>query len=104
MRPIYDQILKVLPEDVPREANLCFTINKNVTCYPHRDTANQGDTLIIFFGDYEGGALLTETGQRFEERLVWHRYKGDEVTHWNEPHFGDKYSVVAHRNKRPLPW
>ena len=104
MRAIYDQILRVLPEDVPRDDNLCFTINKNVTCYPHRDTANEGDTLLLFCGDYEGGALLTETGQRFEERRVWHRFKGDEVTHWNESHYGDKFSVVAHRNKRPLPW
>ena len=104
MLQLYNQIVKVLPVDIPREANLCFTINKNVTCYPHRDTANEGDTLIIFFWDYEGGALVTETGQRFEETRLWHRFKGDEVTHWNEPHFGDKYSVVAHRNKRPLPW
>lgn len=80
----------------------CVTVNKNVTCARHRDRANNGSVGLMFLGEFEGGALLTETGDRFEERGVWHKYEGSEVAHWNEPiTAGTKYAVVIHNNKRP---
>ena len=58
----------------------------------------------MFLGDFKGGALLTENGDRYEERGVWHRYDGARVKHWNEPTTsGTKYSVIIHNNsKEPL--
>ena len=65
-----------------------------------------GDTAIMFLGQYEGGALLLEDGQRLEERGVWHRYDGARLLHWNEDiTAGVKYSVVAHNDRvRPLAY
>ena len=36
------------------------TLNKDVTCAPHRDGRNGGPSQILFFGDYTGGALVLE--------------------------------------------
>ena len=57
------------------------------------------DRLMLFFGQFEGGALvLEESKKRYEEKEVWHGpFLGSEVTHYNEPIIsGDKYSVVAY--------
>ena len=87
----------------PQINTLC--LNKNVTCGPHRDGKNSGsessESFICFFGDFQGGALVLETGEWFEEKGVWHRFNGRDTTHWNEPHTGDKYSVVAYTRKHP---
>ena len=104
MRPLYDHIVSMLPEDFPRMEHLCMTINHNVTCYPHRDRANIGDVLIMFLGDFEGGELHMEDGTVYSEKRVWHRYDGAGVTHWNTEHVGEKYSVIVHNNNRPLKW
>jgi len=78
---------------------MCVTVNKNVVCKEHRDKGNLGITAAMFLGSYEGGALLTESGDRFEERNVWHKYDGSKVLHWNEPILsGVKYSVILHCN------
>lgn len=41
--------------------NIKFTsvqLNKNVVCLPHKDKNNEGDSVIISFGDYSGGCLV----------------------------------------------
>ena len=56
---------------------------------------------MLFLGDYKRGALLTEHGQRFEQRRTWHRYNGAKTLHWNKPiTSGLKYAVVAYNNLR----
>ena len=77
-------------------------LNKDVTCGAHRDGKNShGDSHLCFFGDYEGGALHLETGEVFETRSIWHSFNGRTVTHWNTPHTGTKFSVVAYARKHP---
>ena len=45
-------------------------IYHNVTCAPHRDGRNVGESAILFFGDYTGGELCREDGRVFSERHV----------------------------------
>ena len=33
-------------------------VNKNLLCQPHRDRANEGDSMIVVFGQFLGGAVL----------------------------------------------
>ena len=95
-------IEEILPDwFVPGEF-FTITINKDVTCYPHKDKGNVGDSAILFLGDFSGGALHTEDGAVFSDKKVWHRFNGAEVLHWNEPHEGTKYSIIASNNKRPI--
>ena len=77
-------------------------INKNVACGPHRDKKNCGPSFLCFLGKFTGGALCREDGRRFIEKYVWHGpFDGAAITHWDEPHEGLKYSVVAFTSKVP---
>ena len=60
--PIFDAAKAHLPET---EA---VQLNRNLRCFPHRDSNNAGQSHLIFGGDFEGGALVTEHGDRYEER------------------------------------
>jgi len=98
-------VISMLPEDFEKGEHLCVTLNHNVTCWPHKDANNVGrETLAMFLGEFEGGDLVMETGERYRATRVWHRYDGARVTHWNIEHSGDKYSVIVHNNKRSLAW
>ena len=89
--PIFDACMAVLPEGLRFDF---VTVNKNLCCYPHRDSGNEGQSLILFLGKFEGGALLTEDGRRFSEPGVLHVFDGSKL-HWNEPITGGtKYSIV----------
>ena len=90
---LFDACMAVLPAECPASFNF-VTLNKNICCYPHRDAGNEGPSLILFLGKFEGGALLTEDGERFETPGVFHVFDGSRL-HWNEPVTGGcKYSVV----------
>ena len=68
-------------------------VNHNVQCPPHKDTNNQTLSCIISFGQYTGGELVIEgeVQDTFEKPVV---FNGAEKEHWNNPHHGDKYSLV----------
>ena len=70
-------------------------LNNNVTCKRHKDS-NVGHSWIIFLGDFEGGALCFEDGTRLKQPYIWHKIDG-QIPHWNEPHTGQKYSIVLYR-------
>ena len=79
-----------------------LTLNKNLQCTRHTDR-NDGDSLIAFFGDFEGGGLFVETlegVQHFTEKGVWYQYNGRNP-HWTEDFTGDRWSIVAY--KKPVP-
>ena len=76
------------------------TLNRNVQCGVHRDRRNCTKSFIAFLGDFEGGALVLETGVRFEGRREWFSFDGAKVSHWNEPiTAGRKFSVVAYTQR-----
>ena len=79
---------------------LMLTLNKNVTCARHKDGKNASEiSYIAFFGEFEGGELVVEEpeGDRvLSERRVWHCFSGREHFHYNLPHTGTKYSIVAY--------
>ena len=104
MHVLYEKIREMIPEDFEQGPNLCFTINHNVTCYPHRDAGNVGESLAMFMGDFTGGELLLEDGQCFSEKEVWHRHEGWRLSHWNNPHEGGKLFIIVHNCKKPLAW
>ena len=89
--PVFDACLAVLP------AGVCFdfvTINRNLRTYPHRDVGNEGPSMILFLGRFEGGALVLETGERFEEPGRLRVFDG-RLLHWNEAITGGtKYSII----------
>ena len=50
----------------------------------------------MWLGDFTGGALLFDDGTRIEEKYQWHKING-QIHHWNEPHEGNKYSIIIYK-------
>lgn len=68
-------------------------INKNVVCPEHTDSKNIDESVIVSFGDYEGGELVIRDYGKFDihRPLV---FRGC-IPHWNLPiKSGTKFSVV----------
>lgn len=90
---VFQACIQALPPELWRCFNF-VTINRNLVCYPHRDLGNQGLSAILFLGRFEGGALVFESGERFQEPGRLYIFDGQTI-HWNEPiQAGVKYSVV----------
>ena len=95
------RMLELVREMLPDVGEpLMLTLNKDVTCARHKDGRNASEiSYIAFFGEYDGGELVVEeeSGDRvLSERRVWHRFKGRDHFHYNLPHTGTKYSIVAY--------
>ena len=75
-----------------------LTLNKNLCCSRHTDR-NEGNSLICFLGDFEGGGLYVEEPegvQHLAEKGVWYEYNGRHP-HWTEEFVGERFSIVAYR-------
>jgi len=97
-----EAIEAILPDWFVPGEHFTITINKDVTTYPHKDSLNIGDAAILFLGDFSGGELHAEDGTVLSKKMVWHRFNNAGLLHWNAPHQGTKYSVIAANNQRPI--
>ena len=89
--PVLDQCRAMLGDDV---RYVC--LNKNLRCKMHVDKKNAGLSHVCYFGSFTGGALCLEDGRRFEGKGQWFGpFDGSKIPHGNEPHEGEKYSIVA---------
>ena len=97
--PIFDEVRAQLGDWVEQ-----LTLNKNLKCSRHVDR-NEGESSIVFFGDYpEGGGLFVETPvgvRHLQQKEVWHTYNGRHP-HWTEEWDTqyDRYSIVAYRKPK----
>lgn len=74
-------------------------LNSNVTCPPHVDGNNNGESTVLSFGGYVGGALVIEgeNGVAVQHDAYCRpvTFDGNAWTHWNTPDLvGNKYSLV----------
>ena len=89
--PILDQVRAMLGPQITR---VCC--NRGVQARRHTDRGNRGMSYVCYFGPFTGGALCLDDGRRFEGKGQWHGpFDGAAIPHWNEPHEGEKFSVVA---------
>ena len=72
-------------------------VNKNQQCAPHKDSHNEGPSLIIGLGDYTGGELFTK-GEAIDIRNKFVSFDG-RITHETLPFEGERYSLVFFRIK-----
>ena len=89
-----DAIKQIAPEWFGDETQVI--LNRNVTCKRHVDK-NNGYSYVCFFGDFEGGDLCFDDGAVYKDKHSWHKING-QIAHWNEPHTGNKYSIVLYRS------
>ena len=81
-----DRMLAIVREMLPHATVSALQLNRNCVCGRHKDGRNSAaESHILFFGHYSGGALVFETGERFETRDVWHGpMQSRDSVHWNE--------------------
>ena len=76
-----------------------FQINQNFKTEPHFDKNNIGDTLIIGFGNYEGGEL------NVNNNIIDIKYKqfifdGSKNLHWTNDFIGNRFSLMFFNTKK----
>lgn len=74
-----------------------ITVNQNYCAQKHQDKGNVGDSMVVAFGNYEGGELAIYNGE--EKELVNVRHKPivrnfSKTWHSVEPFTGKRYSLV----------
>jgi len=68
-------------------------VNDNYSSAPHTDKGNRGDSYIVAFGDFTGGALNV-SGDTVDIRHRGYLFNGSQLRHWTEPWTGQRYSLV----------
>ena len=77
-------------------------LNKNFPIPPHFDSVNVGESIIVGFGDYEGGKLFVEypSGlQMYDIQYATCGFDGSKYRHYVGNFTGERYSVVFFNNK-----
>jgi hypothetical protein len=75
----------------------CVSINHNQECKPHKDKNNQGESIIVGFGNYTGGKLNIE-GKSYDIRYKPVKFDGKQLTHYVEPFEGDRWTAVYYKS------
>lgn len=97
MRP---QLYKLLLEFAQKYINFPYTsitLNQNYLAKKHKDRGNVGESLVVAFGNYEGGELALYDGD--EKQLIDVKHKPiirdfSKTWHGVEPFSGNRYSLV----------
>lgn len=93
------QKLKIFGESMDDDFD-GIQLNHNYKSEMHIDKNNVGESVIVSFGDYDGGELVIE-GKICDTRLQPILFDGSLYRHWNLPITrGDKYSLVFFKNKQ----
>jgi len=71
-----------------------FCTNRNFQCKLHRDRVNQGESIIVGLGDYEGGELQVLPFGAFDIRYRFLQFDGSKYEHGTLPFQGQRYSIV----------
>ena len=82
-------------------------INKNFETPPHRDSPNQGSSIIVGLGEYSGGKLcINKNGKVFYNDIKNKptKFNGAKYTHWTSKYNGTRWSLVffTHHSKNEL--
>jgi hypothetical protein len=69
-------------------------LNHNVICPKHKDENNQGNSLLLSFGDYKGCNIVIED-KKYDANCNGIIFNGSILEHWNTDDLvGNKYSLV----------
>lgn len=103
LRPyLYKLLLEFGAKHVPFKFT-SITVNQNYATAPHKDKGNFGDSLLVAFGDYEGGELEIHEGELKGLHNVNCKpiiTDFSKVIHSVKPFTGNRYSLVFYNAKR----
>lgn len=95
---LYKLLLEFGSEFIPIKFN-AITINQDYQCAIHRDKNNSGDSVIVAFGEYDGGQLELHEGDLKGIHDIKHKLFQHDFTktyHSVLPFTGNRYSIVYH--------
>ncbi len=90
---LYKDLKKIAETMFPDFNYNTITLNHNLKCKAHKDSHNDGNSIIIGFGDYKGGYLNVE-GESFNIRYKPFKFNGALKTHYTEDFEGERWSAV----------
>ena len=94
---VYDELLRIGNLICPFKFD-SIHVNKNVTCPPHKDSNNVGESLLISFGDYTGSNIVVEENI-YNTNCKPIIFNGSALCHHNTNDLeGNKYSLVYFNN------
>lgn len=93
---VYEALKTLIKEIDPTFQYDSITLNQNFKCEPHYDKANTSPSLIVAFGDYEGGELIVE-GCPIDINRKPLIFNGGSCLHATAPFVGDRWSVVYYK-------
>lgn len=94
---VYQELLRIGNLICPFEFN-SIHVNENVTCPPHKDSNNVGESLLISFGDYTGSNIVVEDDE-YNTNCKPIIFNGSNLLHYNTNDLkGNKYSLVYFNN------
>jgi len=105
---LYKMLLEFGNKYVPFEFN-AITVNQNYQASSHRDKNNVGVSFLVAFGNYTGGELVLEEGERKGEYDICRKPIIEDfstVYHSVKSFVGDRFSLVYYKyvDKRyPMP-
>lgn len=73
-------------------------VNVDFSCAAHKDVNNTGESFIVGFGDYRGGALCIEDFD-YDIRYRGLLFDGSQLTHWTKEWMGNRFTLVFHSLK-----
>jgi len=79
-------------------------VNDSLKCARHRDLHNVGESYIVGFGDYQGGALVLHTPEGEKEFNIRHRpllFDGSKIEHETRDFTGRRWTMVFHTQEEP---
>ena len=81
-----------------------ITVNQNYRAAPHYDKNNSGNSFLVAFGDFTGGELVLEEGERKGEYDIRHNPIKDDfskVLHSVNGFEGERFSLVFYTFVHP---
>jgi hypothetical protein len=90
---IYEELLRIGKLICPFEFDSIF-VNKNVVCPKHKDAKNNGESLLVSFGDYSGGNIVIDN-INYDANCTPIIFNGAGLEHYNTDDLvGTKYSLI----------
>lgn len=96
---IFEEVMRIGDKYCPFEYT-SIHLNHNVVCPPHVDDKNNGISMLVSFGEYEGGNIVI-AGAVYNAKHTPIVFDGSKLTHWNTDNLvGNKYSLVYYKKNK----
>jgi hypothetical protein len=90
---VYKHLKKVAATIFPTFGYDSICLNHNFKCLPHKDKNNRGESIIVGFGNYQGGELNIG-GTDYDIRHKPIKFDGKKVTHFVKEFQGERWTAV----------